>query len=79
MLDRCKKMKTLLLQNTAIEDNAVNAVDWQDTSIQELDLTSTDLSEESLSRLLMNIRKITYLSVAYCDGFTDQVFYLILR
>ena len=39
LIGKCKKIKSLLLQNTGIEDNAINAVDWDQTALQELDLS----------------------------------------
>jgi hypothetical protein len=72
-LNRCKKMNTLLLQNTSIEDNAIKAVEWEQTVIHELDLTSTDLNENIICNILCRLNKITYLSVNNCDGFTDNV------
>lgn len=74
LLSRCRKVKCLLLQNTALENDAINQVDWSEqTHLHELDLTSTDLNEQTLSNMLSNLPNLTFLSVAYCDGFTDQV------
>jgi hypothetical protein len=75
LLNRCKKVKSLLLQNTGIENEAINSVEWdQQVHLHELDLTSTDLNEQTLTNLLCNSPNLTYLSVAYCDGFTDKLF-----
>ncbi len=80
LLNRCKKVKTLLLQNTAIESDAILSVEWdQQTHLQELDLTSTDLNEQGLLHLLNNAPNLTYLSVAHCDGFTDLVFSSLVK
>ena len=74
LLGRCKKVSSLLLQNTGIESEAINSVEWdQQVHLQELDLTSTDLNEPALLNMLSNSPSLTFLSVAYCDGFTDQV------
>lgn len=73
LISKCKKIKSLLLQNTGIEDNAINAVDWDQTALQELDLSSTDLSEQALLDFLCHLPPLVYLSVSNCDGFTDKV------
>ena len=65
-----------MLQNTGIEDNAINAVDWDQTAIQELDLSSTDLSEQALLDFLCHLPPLIYLSISNCDGFTDKVYFL---
>lgn len=49
------------------------AVDWAATQISELDISSTDLSEQGLLDLFSLVPKLTYLAVSYCDGFTDKV------
>lgn len=73
LLDRCKKLKSLLLQNTAIESEAIKNVEWNQTILEELDLSSTDLNEQSLLLMLNESPNLRFLSVAHCDGFTDQV------
>jgi hypothetical protein len=79
LMSRCRKMKSLLLQNTGIENDAIKAVEWGESSLAELDLTSTDLDEPTLSLILNNLPALTYLSVANCDGFTDRVFQSMVK
>lgn len=73
LLSRCKKIKSLLLQNTGIESEAMNAIEWNQTNLEELDLSSTDLNEQALLTMLNDSPNLTYLSVAHCDAFTDHV------
>ena len=73
LLGRCKKLRSLLLQNTAIESNAIKQVEWEQTNLEEIDLSSTDLNEQAMLKMLFASPNMTYLSVAYCDGFTDNV------
>jgi hypothetical protein len=54
-------------------DQGITAVDWSTANINEIDLTSTDLSERIMLELFAQINRLTYLAVAFCDGFTDQV------
>lgn len=79
LLSRCKKIKSLLLQNTGIESEAVNAIEWNQTNLEELDLSSTDLSEQALLTMLNDSPNLTYLSVAHCDAFTDHVFQTLIK
>jgi hypothetical protein len=48
-------------------------VPWETSSITELDLASTELSEACLIHLFAHMPKLHYLAVPNCDGFTDQV------
>ncbi|CAF2022421.1 unnamed protein product [Rotaria magnacalcarata] len=73
LLQRCKKLQTLLLQNTGIEDNAMLTAGWESSSINELDMSSTELTEDSFLNIFARMPKLTYLAVPNCDGFTDQV------
>lgn len=47
--------------------------DWSKSQLTELDLTSTELSENALIEFFSKIQHFSYLSVAFCDGFTDKV------
>lgn len=48
-------------------------VEWEKTSIQELDITATELSTECLIELLTRIPNLRYLSAGQQDCFTDIV------
>ncbi|EEC10161.1 conserved hypothetical protein [Ixodes scapularis] len=73
LFQRCKKLRTLLMQQTGLKAEHVMAVDWENTSVQELDITATELSTECLSDLLCRLPALHYLSAGQQDGFTDQV------
>ena len=79
LMSRCKKIKSLLLQNTCIENEAIRQVEWDQTNLEELDLSSTDLDEATLLHMLNTAPNLTYLSVAYCDGFTDHVLQTLIK
>ena len=49
------------------------AVDWSSAQLTELDLSSTDLSEQALMEIFSAAPKLSYLAVPFCDGFTDNV------
>ncbi|CAF3411384.1 unnamed protein product [Rotaria sp. Silwood1] len=79
LLQRCKKLQCLLLQNTGIEDKAILAADWASSSVTELDISSTELSENCLLDVFARMPKLTYLAVPNCDGFTDNVLALLIE
>jgi hypothetical protein len=56
-----------------LQDEAMLAIDWSLTQLNELDISSTDLSEQALMQMFAVMPKLDYLAVPFCDGFTDQV------
>lgn len=48
-------------------------VEWEKSSIQELDITATDLSTECLIDMLTRIPSLRFLSAGQLNGFNDQV------
>ncbi|CAF4241080.1 unnamed protein product, partial [Rotaria sp. Silwood2] len=76
LMNRCRKLTCLLLQNT---DDPMLAVNWSTTQLSELDISSTDLSEGALLDFFAMVPKLTYLAVPFCDGFTDSVLNLLLE
>ena len=47
--------------------------EWETSVINELDISSTELTENCLLNVFNRMPKLTYLAVPNCDGFTDQV------
>ncbi|CAF1603881.1 unnamed protein product [Adineta ricciae] len=78
LMNRCRKLTCLLLQNTGIQDEPIMAVNWSTTQLTELDISSTDLNERALLHFFSLIPNLTYLAVPYCDGFTDEVLNLLI-
>ncbi|CAF0749524.1 unnamed protein product [Rotaria sordida] len=79
LLQRCKKLQCLLLQNTSIEDRAMLAADWATCCVTEFDISSTELTENCLLDIFARMPKLTYLAVPHCDGFTDNVLGLLIE
>lgn len=48
-------------------------VEWDKSSVQELDITGTDLSTECLIDMLTRIPNLRFLSAGQLNGFTDSV------
>ncbi|CAF0956301.1 unnamed protein product [Adineta steineri] len=79
LLQRCRKLQCLLLQNTGIEDTPMLTADWGSSCVNELDISSTDLTENCLLAIFERMPKLTYLAVPNCDGFTDKVLALLIE
>ena len=56
-----------------LEDQYIRAVEWQNSFINELDISSTELNEETLRDMLLRMPGFTYLGVGHCEFFSDQV------
>lgn len=48
-------------------------VEWEKCSLQELDITATDLSTESLIDMLTRLPGLRFLSAGQLNGFNDSV------
>ncbi|XP_046366198.1 F-box/LRR-repeat protein fbxl-1-like isoform X2 [Haliotis cracherodii] len=73
LIQRCKKLKSLLLQHTGVEDAHMQSVPWETSMVNELDLTSTELSAECLENVLTRMPGFTYLGLGHCEFFSDKV------
>ena len=51
----------------------MRAVEWENSCIRELDLTSTELSSECLQDILLRMPGFTWLGLGYCEFFNDKV------
>merc|ERR1719264_365462 len=74
LLQRCKNLRCLLLNQTNLESEYVMSAEWEKAEqLQELDITATDVSKECLLDVLPRIPAIRWLAAGQLDGFTDQV------
>ena len=74
LLEKCPRLKTLILEGTQILDEYVKLVDWSQTNITELNVLSCyRLSFSGLSEVLPNLKRLRYLKCAL----TDEVLRLI--
>ena len=73
LFQRCKRLRTLLMQYTSLQNDHVMAVEWEKSTLQELDITATELSSECLIDLLTRAPGLRYLSAGQQDGFNDAV------
>ena len=59
---------------SGLDDKYMRDVEWEQSKIYELDLTSTELSEETLRDVLGRINGFSWLGLGHCEFFTDKVF-----
>lgn len=48
-------------------------VDWEKCTLQELDVTATDISTEALTDMLTRLPGLRFLSAGQLNGFNDSV------
>lgn len=53
-------------------------VEWEKSSIQELDITATDVSTECLIDMLTRIPSLRFLSAGQLNGFNDSVLLIFI-
>ncbi|XP_067007726.1 F-box/LRR-repeat protein 2 isoform X3 [Anabrus simplex] len=73
LFQRSRRLRTLLMNQTSLKSEHVMAVEWEKTSILELDITATDLSTECLIDMLTRIPGLRFLSAGQLNGFNDSV------
>lgn len=68
LLEKCPRLKTLILEGTQIQDEYVRRVDWVETNITELNVLSCyRLSFAGLSEVLPKLKRLRYLKCALTD------------
>ncbi|CAL1688256.1 unnamed protein product [Lasius platythorax] len=73
LFQRSRRLRCLLMQGTNLQSEFVMQVEWEKSSIQELDVTATDLSTECLIDMLTRIPGLRFLSAGQLNGFNDSV------
>lgn len=56
-----------------LQSEHVMQVEWEKSSVQELDVTATDLSTECLIDMLTRTQNLRFLSAGQINGFNDSV------
>ncbi|KAK7861755.1 hypothetical protein R5R35_002489 [Gryllus longicercus] len=70
---RSKRLRCLLMNQTNLVSEHVMQVEWEKTSLQELDITATDLSTECLIDMLTRIPSLRFLAAGQLNSFNDSV------
>lgn len=73
LFQRSRRLRCLLMNQTSLKSEYVMQVEWEKTSIQELDITATDLSSECLIDMLTRIPSLRFLRAGQINGFNDSV------
>merc|ERR1719361_2080465 len=74
LLQRCKHLTCLLLQQTGLVGEQVSLAEWDKAAaLQELDITATDLSSQVITDVLTRVPALAWLSAGQLDGMNDDV------
>ncbi|XP_047036290.1 F-box/LRR-repeat protein 2-like isoform X3 [Helicoverpa armigera] len=73
LFQRSRRLTCLLMNGCSLQSEHVMQVEWEKSSIQELDVTATDLSTECLIDMLTRIQNLRFLSAGQINGFNDSV------
>lgn len=68
-----QKLTAFVVIFTGLKSEYVMQVEWEKCSLQELDITATDLSTDSLIDLLTRIPALKFLAAGQINGFNDSV------
>jgi len=67
LIEKCSKLRTLLVRYLRIEDDVFNQTYWARSSLQELDISACPrLTYHGLKGLLVQLRWLEYLNMSYC-------------
>ncbi|XP_022167667.1 F-box/LRR-repeat protein 2 isoform X1 [Myzus persicae] len=73
LFQRSKRLRCLLMNQTNLISEYLMQVEWEKSSVQELDISGTDLSTECLIDMLIRIPNLKFLSAGQLNGFNDTV------
>ncbi|KHN76091.1 F-box/LRR-repeat protein 7 [Toxocara canis] len=73
VLQRCKKLRSLLLAHTTLDDKIMQTIEWEKTRIEELNICGTELSSETLKYMLTRLKNLTWLDASWLEDMNDQV------
>lgn len=73
VLQRCKRLTTLLLSYTKLDNKTIQSLEWEKTRIEELDIRATELSKDTLISLLTRLQQLRWLDASWLENFTDEV------
>jgi len=74
LVQRCKYLRCLMLQQTNLTADNMTAVEWEKAiALQELDITATDLNQATIIDILTRVPALQWLSAGQLDGMNDMV------
>ncbi|KAK6756941.1 hypothetical protein RB195_015019 [Necator americanus] len=72
VLQRCRKLKSLFLAHTTLDNTTIKAIEWEKTRIEELDVKGTELLSDTLISLLTRLPYLRWLDASWLENMTDQ-------
>ena len=73
VLQRCRRLTSLLLAYTKLDNATIQSLEWEKARIEELDIRATELDAETLISLLTRLPHLRWLDASWLEYFTDQV------
>ena len=74
LVQRCKYLRCLQLQQTCLTADNMTAVEWEKAAaLTELDITGTDIPQAAILDILTRIPSLAWLSAGQLDGMNDNV------
>lgn len=73
LFQRSRRLTCLLMNGCSLQSEHVMQVEWEKSSVQELDVTATDLSTDCLIDMVTRIQNLRFLSAGQINGFNDSV------
>uniref|UniRef100_A0A8R1XUB8 F-box domain-containing protein n=1 Tax=Onchocerca volvulus TaxID=6282 RepID=A0A8R1XUB8_ONCVO len=73
VLQRCKKLRSLLLAHATLDNEIMKSVEWEKTYIEELNICGTELSSDALISILTRLKYLMWLDASWLENMNDQV------
>ncbi|MCP9265352.1 hypothetical protein DINM_020627 [Dirofilaria immitis] len=73
VLQRCKKLRSLLLAHTTLNNDTIKSIEWEKTCIEELNICGTELSSDALISILTRLKHLIWLDASWLENMNDQV------
>ncbi|VDK66686.1 unnamed protein product [Onchocerca ochengi] len=73
VLQRCKKLRSLLLAHATLDNEIMKSVEWEKTYIEELNICGTELSSDALISILTRLKYLIWLDASWLENMNDQV------
>ena len=73
VLQRCKRLTSLFLAHTKLDNKIIQEIGWDKTSIEELDLRATELKTDTIISILTRLPHLRWLDASWLENFTNEV------
>uniref|UniRef100_A0A0N5AY56 F-box domain-containing protein n=1 Tax=Syphacia muris TaxID=451379 RepID=A0A0N5AY56_9BILA len=72
-LQRCRKLRSLFLAHATLDNQVMQAVDWGNSHIEELNICGTELSSDTLIYMLTKLHYLRWLDASWLENMNDKV------